>query len=130
MNRGQRYMLLMNARHELRAALRTVERLAEQLRDTDCAAPLQAAAFSVHGAAQQLDMLSGLAPRAPARMPRTKTASHEGERIFPAGDNAAVLRGLANREGTHVALVNAQGTLIATVDVRAGGPADLTRKEA
>ena len=75
MNRGQRYMLLMNARHELRAALRTVERLAEQLRDTDCAAPLQAAAFSVEGAVRQLDALSGLAPRNPARMPRTNRSN-------------------------------------------------------
>ena len=75
MTRSQRYMLLMNARHELRAAQRTVERLAHDLRDTECAAPLLAAAFSVGGAAQQLDALSGLAPRAPARMPRTNRSA-------------------------------------------------------
>lgn len=75
MTRGERYMLLMNARHELRGAQRTVERLAEQLRGTDCAAPLLAAAFSVAGAVQRLDSLSGLTPHRPARMPRTNRSA-------------------------------------------------------
>jgi hypothetical protein len=60
---GARYMLLMDARHDTREAQHRMLALAERLRDTEGAAPLLAAAFSLGAAAERLEALSGLPPR-------------------------------------------------------------------